>query len=100
MEIEGTILKIYDTVQISDKFKKRELVIGFKSNGYPQEVLFQLQQDKVSFLDKYKIGDYIEISYNLTGRVVNTRDGERCFNTLQVWRIRKTYPVETNKYKV
>jgi hypothetical protein len=44
LKLEGKLIKIFETNQISEKFKKREFVIE-TDEQYPQTVKFQLVQD-------------------------------------------------------
>ena len=71
----------------SNGFRKRELVIETFSQ-YPQKIIFEFVQDKTELLDKFKIGDSVEISYNLNGREwVNPQGETKYFNSIQGWRI-------------
>ena len=46
------ILKVKnDTQQVSEKFKKREFVVTDASGMYPQDILFQLTQERTDQLD-------------------------------------------------
>lgn len=93
----GRIIDIMETVQISDKFQKREFVIETNTDMYPQKVLFQSVQDKTSMLDAYAIGDDVEVSFNLRGREWTSPQNEiKYFNTLDAWRIEKTGNGPTN----
>ncbi len=85
------ILKVKnDTVQVSEKFSKREFVVTDNTSQYPQDVLFQLTQDKCALLDSIQINDQIVVSFNLRGREWTSPQGEvRYFNTLDAWRIEK-----------
>ncbi len=79
-----------DTVQVSEKFSKREFVIKDTGSMYPQDILFQLTQDNCKQLDYHKVGDPITVSFNLRGREWTSPQGEvRYFNTLDAWRIEK-----------
>lgn len=79
-----------DTVQVSEKFSKREFVLTDASSMYPQDILFQLTQDKCNLLDAVNVNDQIEVSFNLRGREWTSPQGEvRYFNTLDAWRIEK-----------
>jgi hypothetical protein len=86
MELQGEIIKKYETKQVSDKFKSREVVI--KTEGqYPQHILCQLTQDKCSLLDAYKVGDKVKASINLRGRGWQNKEGEtKYFNAVEIWR--------------
>ena len=86
-KVTGNIKVINDTVQVSEKFSKREIVITDNSM-YPQDIMFQFTQDKCSVLDGYSIGQDVEISFNLRGREWTSPQGEvKYFNTLEGWRI-------------
>ena len=89
MEIKGTIKKISQTVEISDRFRKREFVIEYSNNPeYPQFIQFEMVQDRCEFLDKFKEGQKVEIFFDLRGREWTSPQGEiKYFNTLQAWKI-------------
>ena len=89
MNIKGTITEIYDTQQVSEKFKKREFVIQDKENPeYPQYIKFELSQDKCSLANNLNVGDNVDVSFNLRGRsYVNPQGVKSYFNSLQCWKI-------------
>ncbi len=93
MEFNGTIHKIFDAVQISATFKKREVVlevINTGSNGtdYPEYISFQFVQDKCDLLNDKKEGDAVQVLFNLKGRKWVSPQGEtKYFNTLDAWQI-------------
>jgi len=87
LEVKGTVVEIYDENQVTDRFKKREFVIEVKEGMYSEFVKMQLVQDKTSLIDAYKVGDEINVSFNLKGRPY-TRDGKTTyFTNLDAWRI-------------
>jgi hypothetical protein len=87
-KISGTLTVKNDTQQVSEKFSKRDFVIKDTASMYPQDLLFQLSQDKCSLLDNYQVGQQIEVSFNLRGRGWISPQGEvKYFNTLDAWRI-------------
>ncbi|NRA11466.1 MAG: DUF3127 domain-containing protein [Crocinitomicaceae bacterium] len=89
-KLTGTIKVIKDTVQVTEKFAKREFVINDASSMYPQDIMFQSVQDKCSMLDGYTEGENVEVSFNLRGREWTSPQGEvKYFNTLDAWRIEK-----------
>ena len=67
MKVQGNIKVINDTVQVSEKFAKREVVVT-TNDTYPQEILVQFTQDKCGVLDSYKVGENVSIDINLRGR--------------------------------
>jgi hypothetical protein len=89
LSFKGTIKLVFDTVQVSDRFKKREFVITESNSPYPQEVIFQLSQEKVDLISDYKVGEEVEVNFNLRGRAwTNPKDGvTRYFNSLEAWKI-------------
>ena len=87
-KLKGIVRAINDTVQVSDKFLKREFVICDNASQYPQDIIFQASQDKCSMLDQFGIGQEVEVSFNLRGREWKSPQGEvKYFNTLDAWRI-------------
>ena len=93
-KLTGTVKTIKDTVQVTEKFSKRELVINDASSMYPQDILFELAQDNTSKADGFKTGETVEVSFNLRGREWTSPQGEvKYFNTLDAWRIEKVEAV-------
>ena len=88
MKITGKLKEKFETIQVSEKFCKREFVITDENSMYPQHIKLELKQDKCSIIDPFKIGDIIECSINILGREwVNPQGEVRYFNTLEAWRI-------------
>lgn len=89
MEAIGIIKVINETVQVSEKFKKREFVIEMTDNPkYPQSINFQLVQDSCSILDQFNLNDKIMVEFELRGRKWTDPNGvDKYFNTLQAWKI-------------
>lgn len=89
MNVTGKLHIKYDTVNVSDKFTKRDFVLIISDNPtYPQYVSFQLTQDKCSLLDLVQTGQEVAVDFNLRGRAWNSPQGEtKYFNTLEAWRI-------------
>lgn len=88
MEIQGQIKMIGQTVQVSDKFSKRELVI-VTNEKYPQSILVEFNQDACGLLDNYSVGSEVTVQTNMRGREwTNPKDGQvKYFNTIQGWKI-------------
>ena len=89
MEISGKIKVINPTKQVSDTFKKRELVVTTEEQ-YAQHILIDFVQDKCAVLDSYNVGDAVSVSINVRGKEVVTKDGEtKYFNQLNGWKIER-----------
>ena len=89
MEVQGTLEKIFDAQNVTDKFKKRVFVVSHGDNPeYMESSAFEFQQDKCSVLDKFTEGQEVNVEFNLRGRKWTNKQGEeQYFNTLQAWKI-------------
>lgn len=89
MEIKGKVHEIGAVQQVSETFKKRDLIIEYAENPtYPEYIRFEALQDKTALLDSLKAGDEIEVSFNLRGRPWTNKEGVTSyFNSLVVWRV-------------
>jgi hypothetical protein len=89
MEVKGKIKFIGSTQQVSDKFSKREIVVT-TDEQFPQHISIEFNQDKCAILDKYSVGDDVEVGINLRGREWTNPQGEtKYFNSIQGWNIKK-----------
>ncbi|MDX1446562.1 DUF3127 domain-containing protein [Lishizhenia sp.] len=88
--LSGTVKVKNDTQQISEKFKKREFVVTDASGNYPQDISFQLTQERVTQLDDVNQGDMVNVSFFIRGREWTSPSGEvKYFNSLDVWKVEK-----------
>ncbi|MDG2342476.1 MAG: DUF3127 domain-containing protein [Cytophagales bacterium] len=89
MNIKGKLVEKFETVQITETFKKREFIIQENKNPeYPEYIKVELIQDKVSLLDSLNIGDEINVLINIKGRKWEDKDGNmKYFNSIQGWKI-------------
>lgn len=95
MQITGTLIEVFDTIQITDKFKKKEFVIR-TNEQYPQEILIQLIQDKCEMLDSIKKGEIIDVSINLNGKKYEKNGAPKWFNSVNAWKIEVQYNSRIN----
>ena len=89
MNIQGKLIEIFDTIQITETFKKREFILQDNKNPeYPEFITVELIQDKVSLLDNLNIGDEINVLINIKGRKWEDKEGNiKYFNSIQGWKI-------------
>jgi len=88
VEIKGILKVVNPTVQVSEKFTKRDFVITTTEDMYPQEILMQLTKDSCSLLDGMNVGDTVNVAFNLRGKEWCSPQGEvKYFNTLEAWKI-------------
>lgn len=89
MELTGKLIYVAETQQITDKFSKREFVVE-TFEQYPQQIKFELHQDKTDLIDSYTINETITVSLNLRGRSYVDKNGLTQYsNTLQAWKIQR-----------
>lgn len=87
-KVRGTLHVINEAQQVSARFTKREFVLHIADGRFPQHVQFQLTGERVGNIDAYKVGDEVEVEFNLRGREWTSPKGEvRFFNSLDVWTI-------------
>ncbi|EDM80761.1 hypothetical protein PPSIR1_12798 [Plesiocystis pacifica SIR-1] len=87
MELAGKIKVLFDTQNISAKFRKRELVL-VTDERYPQQILVEFTQDKISLLDRVSEGDEVRIQIDIRGREWKSPRGDvKYFVSIQGWRI-------------
>lgn len=89
MDIKGKVHEVSATMQVTDSLKKRELILEYIENPqYPEYIKFEAIQDRCNLLDSVKIGDNVEVAFNLKGRPWTDKTGKKTyFNSLQLWRI-------------
>ncbi len=94
LSVQGKIVEIFSTIQVNEKFKKREFVVEYIENSqYPEYLKFEFNHDKCTILDNYKADDFVELHFNLKGRAFNNQNGgKNYYNTLQAWKILKIDP--------
>lgn len=90
MELTGSIKLIQEEERISDRFKKRGLVLSTQEQ-YPQDIMIEFVQEKTELLDSFQQGQRVTISINIRGREWKSPNGEvKYFTSIQGWRIQKT----------
>jgi hypothetical protein len=86
MQIKGTIKRINPTIEISDKFSKREIFVE-TSEQYPQIIGVQFENAKCGMLRNYSVGQNVIVDVNLRGRDWQKADEIRNITYLQGWKI-------------
>jgi len=90
MVITGKLHAKFDAQHVSDSFTKRNFVVETLENPlYPQLISFELNQDRCGVIDRFNVGDSIEVTFNLRGREY-TKDGvTKYFNSLEAWMVKE-----------
>ena len=91
LETTGKIYALFDTQQVTERFRKREFVLELGDNPrYPQYVQFQLTGDRCENLDGFAVGEEVRVEFSLRGREWQSPRGEtKFFNSLDVWALER-----------
>lgn len=91
MQITGQVHEIGAEQQITDTFKKRELIVIVADNPqYPEHIKVEATNDRVNLFDNLDAGDAVTVDFNLRGRPWTNKDGVTTyFNTLVAWKVSK-----------
>ena len=85
---KGTIEKIFELNQVSDKFTKQEFVLRTDDEKYPQLIKFQCTQNRCDQLAHKEEGQKATVHFNLRGREwINKDNVTMYFNSLDCWKI-------------
>ncbi|MFP4472047.1 MAG: DUF3127 domain-containing protein [Bacteroidales bacterium] len=92
-DIKGKLIEKFETVQVTDRFRKREFVIEHREivggNEYVDTIKFQLTQDRCELLDNISKGEEISVSFNIRGRRWDKDGKVNYFNNLEAWKIER-----------
>ena len=87
MTVVGTIKRIEDLKQISEKFKSQDLIVTTEEE-YSQTLSIQFAQDKTELLKNLAPGQKVKIEIKLRGKeVIKDDKPPMVFNTLSAWKI-------------
>jgi Protein of unknown function (DUF3127). len=91
MEIRGKVHEVGPVQQVTESFKKRDMIVAYAENPqFVEYVRFEATQDRTSIFDNLAIGQEVEVSFNLRGRPWTNKDGVTTyFNSLVAWRVTK-----------
>lgn len=91
MEIKGKVHEVGTVQQVTDTFKKRDLIVQYAENPqFVEYIRFEATQDRTSIFDNLAPGEDVEVSFNLRGRPWTNKDGVTTyFNSLVAWRVNK-----------
>ncbi len=89
MQSQGKIHALFDTEQVTQRFRKREFVLELDGDSrYPQYVMFQFTGDRCEALDGFAKGEEVRVEFSLRGREWTSPKGEvRYFSSLETWSI-------------
>jgi len=85
-ELTGAIRIIHDTQTFASGFSKREFVVEVADGKYPQMIKLECVKDKVAELDKLRVNDVVNVSFDIRGSEYK----ERHYVNLVAWKIEAT----------
>lgn len=89
MNITGKLVEVRGTEKVSPDFSKRVLVINDCALIAPQNIPFELSNERIPLIDGFRQGDMVSISYNMRAKDWVDRSGKtRTFITLHAWEIK------------
>lgn len=91
-DISGKLVVKDDVQNISDSFKKREIVLEIeneRNSDWNDFIKIQFTQDRCDLIDNYDLNEQIKVSFNLRGRKWEKEGNVMYFTNLEGWRIEK-----------
>lgn len=87
MELEGRIVRrmnVQTGTSARGAWSKQDFIFEYQEGNYPSQVCMNVWgEDKVRELEKYRDGDKVKISFNLSSREYNGR----WYTDVRAWRI-------------
>jgi hypothetical protein len=92
LKVNGVIQKVGEIKEFGSKgFKSLKWVLKIPDGEYPQSVEFESTQKNAENFAKFnKVGDSVEVKFNLRGKEWTNKQGELVyFNSLNAWMVTK-----------
>ena len=87
LQLTGTIKLIGEKQTFDSGFQKVEFVVTTNDEKYPQDVKFEIVQDKVDDFLKYnKVGASVDVSFNVRGNEYK----DKYYVSLAAWKVFKS----------
>lgn len=75
VKVSGSVDELGNIMQVTDKMRKRELVIKVNNGQYPDYIKCEAINDKIAQTEKLRLDDEITASLILSGRKYQKKDG-------------------------
>lgn len=93
LEVIGKLIEKGPTMQVSERFKKREFVLDIteevNGNAYPNFAKLQAVQNRCEILDGFNEGDMVKVSFNIRGNKWEKDGKVNYITSLDAWRIER-----------
>jgi len=103
LEVIGKLIEKGATMQVSERFKKREFVLDIteevNGNAYPNFAKLQAVQNRCELLDGFSEGDTVKVSFNIRGNKWEKDGKVNYITSLDAWRIERANMGENNAYQ-
>jgi len=91
-ELTGKVIEIFDAMQVTERFRKREFVLETKEVGgngmeFVETIKFQMMQDRCDLLNDVSVNDDATVSFSISGRRWEKDGNVNYFNNLNAWKI-------------
>ena len=90
-ELTGKLTEKFETIQVSDKFKKREFVLESIEQAGSIAITniykFTLKNDRCSLIDQFEKNTELKVSFNIKGSRSEKNGKVYFFTDLEAWRI-------------
>ncbi len=87
MQITGTIVRLFQAQQISEKFKSQKVWIKETTGDYPNTFEVEFTNNNCAKLDAFAEGQEVLIDINLRGRYWQKDTREGVVTSLNGWKI-------------
>lgn len=90
IQIRGELTKIFDTVQVTADFKRRNVIVTTSENEMGRQEVLSVEffQDHCNIADSFKVGQKVIMNVRLKGRKWTDSEGvDKYFNTIQAWKM-------------
>jgi hypothetical protein len=103
LEVIGKLIEKYPTMQVSERFKKREFVLDIteevNGNAYPNFAKMQAVQNRCEILDNFNEGDMVKVSFNIRGNKWEKDGRVNYITSLDAWRIERASAGDAAAYQ-
>ena len=82
-KLKGKLILKSEPRQPSEKFRVMDFVIETLDEKYPQKIQLQILNDRIAEMDKYSLGEELEVSFDIRGREYNGK----YYNSLNAYKV-------------
>lgn len=85
-----TVCQIFGEQQVTEKFKKREVLFSYMDGNYEKKVIMQFCNDRVDNVQELNVGDECEVGFTIESRY--WEQGDRYFTSVTAWNVKVVKP--------